>query len=70
MTKFHELKKLSIFILVAMTLFSCQRSEKEVPAEIIKPDVAIEQFGFNYYDFNILHDTIRNGNTFGSILQG
>ena len=33
-----------------------------------KPQPIVEQFGFKYNDFNVLHDTIRKGNTFGSIM--
>ena len=30
---------------------------------------AVNNFGFNFSDFNVLHDTIQSGDTFGSILD-
>jgi murein DD-endopeptidase MepM/ murein hydrolase activator NlpD len=49
------------------SLLSCNKSEKET-VEVVKPQPVVEQFGFKYNDFNVLHDTIRKGNTFGSIM--
>jgi murein DD-endopeptidase MepM/ murein hydrolase activator NlpD len=50
-----------------LLLLSCNKSEKET-VEVVKPQPIVEQFGFKYNDFNVLHDTIRKGNTFGSIM--
>jgi murein DD-endopeptidase MepM/ murein hydrolase activator NlpD len=61
------LKKVSLLIIVLFSLLSCNKSEKET-VEVVKPQPIVEQFGFKYNDFNVLHDTIRKGNTFGSIM--
>lgn len=37
--------------------------------EIVNKPQTIEQFGFKFNDFNVYHDTIRKGDTFGSIIQ-
>jgi murein DD-endopeptidase MepM/ murein hydrolase activator NlpD len=64
------LKKASLLIIVLFSLLSCNKSEKEPIAEAPKPQPVIEQFGFKYNDFNVVHDTIRSGDTFGSIMDG
>ncbi|MBP6549915.1 MAG: peptidoglycan DD-metalloendopeptidase family protein [Flavobacterium sp.] len=50
-------------------MFSCSKSETAsiIPEQPAKPK--LEQFGFNFNDFNILQDTIRRGDTFGSIIE-
>lgn len=50
-------------------MFSCSKSETEsiIPEQPAQPK--LEQFGFNFNDFNILQDTIRRGDTFGSIIE-
>jgi murein DD-endopeptidase MepM/ murein hydrolase activator NlpD len=50
-------------------MFSCSKSEtaSTIPEKIVQPRK--EQFGFNFNDFNVLHDTIQRGDTFGSIIE-
>ena len=50
-------------------MFSCSKSETAsiIPEQPAKPK--LEQFGFNFNDFNMLQDTIRRGDTFGSIIE-
>ena len=52
-----------------ITLFSCKNSENVVVFEESKPIPIVEKFGFKYNDFNVSNDTIKNGDTFGSILN-
>lgn len=68
MHKIEDLKKVSILVLVLFSMFSCQQSEtlNVIPDQKLRPH--IEQFGFNFNDFNVLHDTIQRGDTFGSII--
>ncbi len=63
------LKKVLVFIIASFSLFSCKQSESVsiIPDE--KPRAEIEQFGFKSNEFNILNDTIRKGDTFGSIIE-
>lgn len=63
------MKKILLTFAVISILFSCKNSEKVVFAEAIQPKPVVESFGFKLNDFNVLHDTIRNGDTFGSILE-
>jgi len=63
------LKKALPILIVLFTLFSCKESEEELAAEVIAPKPVVENFGFNLNDFNVVHDTIHSGDTFGSIME-
>ncbi|MDD5151006.1 MAG: peptidoglycan DD-metalloendopeptidase family protein [Flavobacterium sp.] len=63
------MKKIHLLIILLFSLFSCKQSDSVsiIPDEKIPAE--IEQFGFKTSDFNILNDTIRKGDTFGSIIE-
>lgn len=63
------MKQASILIVVLFSIFSCNQKENltVIPEQKLRP--RIEQFGFNFNDFNVLYDTIQRGDTFGSIIQ-
>lgn len=63
------MKQVSLLILVLFSMFSCSKSETltVIPEQKKRPEV--EQFGFKFNDFNVLHDTIQSGDTFGSIIE-
>lgn len=63
------MKKVAILIIVLFSLFSCNKSESKKITQAQKPRPVIEQFGFNFNDFNVLNDTIHRGDTFGSIID-
>ena len=64
------MRKIATIIIALFTLVSCNnKSEEETVAEIAVKRPVIEQFGFKFNDFNVEHDTIRGGDTFGSILE-
>lgn len=69
MPKTYNLKKVSILIIVLFSLFSCDKSESKKITLTQKPRPVLEQFGFNFSDFNVLNDTIHRGDTFGSIID-
>ncbi len=52
-----------------MVLFSCKNSENEIVYAETKAIPIIEQFGFKYNDFNVWNDTIKSGDTFGTLLD-
>ena len=66
------MKKIAAFFIVLITLVSCNsKSEEDRPVEeIYVKQPVVEQFGFKFNDFNVMHDTVRGGDTFGSILDG
>ncbi|WP_166426970.1 M23 family metallopeptidase [Flavobacterium psychrotolerans] len=65
------MKKVTLFIIVLFSLLSCNRTENETEEVVVSiPQPVIEQFGFKFSDFNVSYDTIRRGDTFGSIMEG
>ena len=60
-------KALLIFLLSTF-IISCDKTNKE---EIIVPKAKpkLVEFGFKIHDFNIVNDTIKSGDTFGSLLE-
>jgi murein DD-endopeptidase MepM/ murein hydrolase activator NlpD len=68
----HNITKLKNYfsLLIVLTLFiSCNKSDTVtiIPDKKITP--IIERFGFKFNEFNVLHDTVKRGDTFGSLLQ-
>ena len=64
------MKKIALIILVLISIFACNKSEKitkVVPAKKVEP--VIIEFGFKFNDFDVVQDTIVSGDTFGSILE-
>lgn len=61
------LKTILIFLLAAFTLSCNKTKEEEIITPKIKPKMV--EFGFNLHDYNVVHDTIQSGDTFGSILD-
>ena len=69
MSNIFNLKKVFLFSIILFSMFSCKQTE---PENIITDQVSQqkkEQFGFNFNDFNVLHDTIKKGDTFGNIIE-
>jgi murein DD-endopeptidase MepM/ murein hydrolase activator NlpD len=62
------LKKIILSFFVIIHLVSCKQEEELVPESMSKPIPVVEQFGFKYNDFTVSNDTVRSGDTFGSIL--
>ncbi len=63
------MKKVFLFSILLLSIFSCKQTE---PQSITTDQVSskkIEQFGFDFNDFNVFRDTIRRGDTFGSIIE-
>ncbi len=62
------MKKILLSFFVFVILVSCKQEEELVPESMSKPIPVVEQFGFKYNDFTVSNDTVRSGDTFGSIL--
>ncbi len=63
------MKKKVLFITVLFLMFSCKQTETD---DITQDQLSLkkkEQFGFNFSDFNVLHDTVKKGDTFESIIK-
>ena len=63
------MKKVLLTLLVTFILFSCKKEEEAVFVDDFQPKPIVESFGFQLNDYNVLHDTIRSGDSFGSILE-
>ena len=61
-------QKISIIIFLASVTISCKKN-KEEEISVPKTKIKLVEFGFNLHDFNVVHDTIQSGDTFGSILD-
>lgn len=63
------MKKIALFFTVLFSVFSCKQAESDA---VITEEISaqkIEQFRFDFNDFNVKHDTIKKGDTFGSIIE-
>lgn len=65
------MKKIAAIIIVLITLISCnsKSDEERTAEEIYVKQPVVEQFGFKFNEFNVVHDTVHGGDTFGSILE-
>jgi len=64
------LKKAIVILIILFSIFSCKKTEEKVEIKIAKPKTKKIEFGFNYADFNVVQDTVKKGDSFGSIIQG
>lgn len=63
------MKKAVLFIIVLFSVFSCKQSDSVSIIPDQKPLPEVNNFGFNLNDFNVFHDTIQSGDTFGSLIE-
>lgn len=63
------MKKVTLIILLLLSLVSCKKSEKEKVVIKAKPIPIVVEFGFTLNNFEVINDTIVTGDTFGSIIQ-
>ena len=67
------MKQVFIIIIVLTTILSCNKSNDKskniVKVKTVKPIANNSDFGFNYSDFNVVQDTVKRGDTFGTIID-
>ena len=63
------MRKIAIFLLVLVSLYSCKNKQEEYIIEDIEPYKPVVDFGFKYDDFNVQYDTIGRQDTFEKILK-
>jgi len=63
------LKQLLIIIIAFFTLASCNKAKEVKEKKIINIVPKKVEFGFVYADFNVVQDTIKKGDTFGTIID-
>ena len=62
------MNKLFIPFLISVLLISCGEKKPESKPEIVKEKI-IRQFGFTSNDYTVKKDTVKRGDSFGSILE-
>lgn len=62
------MNKLFIPFLISVLLISCGEKKPESKPEIVKEKI-IKQFGFTLNDYTVKRDTVKSGDSFGSILE-
>ncbi|REG99130.1 M23 family metallopeptidase [Flavobacterium aquicola] len=62
------MKKIIVIVAVLFSLISCNKDKEIVESQVI-PKSKKSDFGFKFSDFNIVQDSVKSGDTFGSILQ-
>ena len=61
-------QKVFLIFLLSTFIISCDKTnEEEIIVQKAKPKLV--EFGFKIHDFNIVNDTIKSGDTFGSLLE-
>jgi murein DD-endopeptidase MepM/ murein hydrolase activator NlpD len=50
-------------------LVSCKKTEEITAEKVVKRAPKKSEFGFVYSDFNVVHDTVEKGDTFGTLLE-
>jgi murein DD-endopeptidase MepM/ murein hydrolase activator NlpD len=67
------LKQVLTIIIVLSLLVSCTKSEESVAKKTQSKSVKViaknSDFGFNFADFNVIQDTVKKGDTFGTIIE-
>jgi len=62
------MNKIFIILLTSILLMSCGEEKPEKSSEIIKEKI-ITQFGYTLNNFTVKKDTVKSGDSFGSILE-
>ena len=62
------MNKIFIILLTSILLISCREEKPEKTSEIIKEKI-ITQFGYTLNNFTVKKDTVKSGDSFGSILE-
>ena len=62
------MNKIFIPFLISVLLISCGEKKPESKPEIVKEKI-IKQFGFTLNDYTVKRDTVKSGDSFGSILE-
>lgn len=63
------MNKIFITLIISILLISCGEKKPElIPAEIVKEKI-VKQFGFTLNNYTVKRDTVKSGDSFGSILE-
>ena len=62
-------KKITLLLLLLVFVFSCTQKQENAADLQEQKKTKKSEFGFVYSEFNVVHDTIKSGDTFGSIIE-
>ena len=63
------MNKIFLTLIISILLISCGEKKPElIPTEIVKEKI-IKQFGFTLNNYTVKRDTVKSGDSFGSILE-
>ena len=62
-------QKSFIVFLLSTFVISCDKPTEENETIVPRAKPKLIEFGFNMHDFNMVNDTIKSGDTFGSLLE-
>ena len=62
-------QKAFIVFLLSTFVISCDKPTEENETIVPRAKPKLIEFGFNMHDFNMVNDTIKSGDTFGSLLE-
>lgn len=66
------MRKIIGAILTLTVLISCKQAKEPVINEVAKAEpiekLPVLRYGFNFDEFNVVHDTVRNGDSFGELM--
>ena len=63
------MNKIFLTLIISILLISCGEKKPElIPAEIVKEKI-VKQFGFTLNNYTVKRDTVKSGDSFGSILE-
>ncbi|WP_196894986.1 M23 family metallopeptidase [Aureivirga marina] len=66
------MKKIALILITVFTIFSCNQKREKVEVLPVKKEEIkqpIIEFGYNLDNYHIVKDTVRNGDSFGEILD-
>ena len=63
------IKKITLLLLLLVLVFSCTQKQENATDLQEQKKTKKSEFGCLYSEFNVVHDTIKSGDTFGSIIQ-
>lgn len=58
-----------LIIIILLSVLSCTKNQESLDEQEIQSAPKKSEFGFTYAEFNVIHDTIKKGDTFGSIIE-
>jgi len=62
------MNRLYLFLVTILIINSCNKTPKDKDPAIIKEKI-VKQFGYTLNNYHVVKDTVRNGDSFGTILE-